>query len=289
MPAVATRVRWEQQVACTAGALLLASGFFHIGVWIVDGGSLSGPVSWRKPILFGFSAGVTMLSLAWLLGKVPRHRGDSIIFCAFSAAMLTEVGLITLQQWRGVASHFNRSTPLDSTILTLIEWLIIFATLVIAEMTRRCFGKLAAPRDMAIAIRGGMILLLFGCLLGFVLVAHGNLQQAAGRDPAIYGKAGIMKFPHGMPLHAIQLLPMAAWLLRKLGAPELTRKKSVATALAAVIAFTIYSLLQTFTGRPRFDAWWLSSILLMVASVLCLISVKFAIAGIRTSHESSNL
>ena len=37
------------------GALFLVSGLFHTGVLIVADGSLTGPISWRKPIVFGFS------------------------------------------------------------------------------------------------------------------------------------------------------------------------------------------------------------------------------------------
>ena len=41
------------------GALLLISGLFHTAVLIVTDGSMAGSVSWRKPITFGFSMGVT--------------------------------------------------------------------------------------------------------------------------------------------------------------------------------------------------------------------------------------
>jgi hypothetical protein len=65
-------------------------------VWLIDGGSLSGPISWRKPILFGFSAGVTVLSMGWGVGKMTRWLMDFPLLALFSAAMLVEVGLITL-------------------------------------------------------------------------------------------------------------------------------------------------------------------------------------------------
>ena len=46
--------RFEQRSMLIVGAILVASGCFHVLVWFLDGGSLSGAVSWRKPILQGF-------------------------------------------------------------------------------------------------------------------------------------------------------------------------------------------------------------------------------------------
>jgi hypothetical protein len=255
------------------------SGCLHVLVWLVDGGSLSGPISWRKPILFGFSAGVTVLSMGWVVGKVKRRYMDLLFLALFSVAMLVEVGLITFQQWRGVASHFNRATPFDATVLTWIEWLILFATLVIAEITRRSFQSLSTTPDMSLAIRSGMGLLLLSCVLGLVMVAYGNYRVSQGLPPEVYPPAGVMKFPHGAPMHAIQYLPILAWLLRILDVVERERHRAVAHAFLAALAFTVFSLLQTFTGRARFEVWWLSGFALFVSAVLISVPVYIGVLG----------
>lgn len=262
--------RIEQLSMYVVGALLLWSGVMHTLVWLSLGGSLEGDVSWRKPILFGFSTGATMLSLGWVTGKLKRRKGDVFLLNAFSIAMLIEVLLITLQQWRGVPSHFNRSTPLDATILFWIEALIVFATIVIADLTWRCFGKLADSAEMRLSIRSGMSMLLFACLLGFLIVAIGNQQSQLGRDPGVFGPAGVMKFPHGMPIHAIQYFPLLVWSLRKLHVANASQLKAVQFAVASVSTFTLYSLLQTFTGRARFDVTLLSGAILAASvAFLC--------------------
>lgn len=271
--------RAEQLVLSAAGIILVASGCLHVLAWLADGGSLEGPVSWRKPILFGVSAGATLLSLGWVVGKMRRRTGDLLLTGALAAAMLFEVGLITLQQWRGVASHFNRASAFDGTVLAWIEGLIVLVTVAIAELTRRSFGPLRATADVALAIRGGMALLLFSCLLGFVLVAWGNHQVAAGRSPETFGAAGVMKFPHGVPMHAIQFIPIMAWLLRKTGAAESRRAQAVACAIASALAFTAFSLLQTFSGRARFELWWLSAPVLAGSVVLLWVPVWTGVAG----------
>ena len=285
------RFRPEQSVAFGVGILLVASGLLHMVVCWADGGSLSGPISWRKPILFGLSAGVTVMSLGWVSGKMRQRSGDLLLVTGFSLAMLAEVALITLQQWRGVASHFNRATPFDAAVLRWTEVLIFFATIVIAELTRRSFRPLRASADMVLAIRSGMALLLFSCLLGFVLVGYGNHQISLGKAPEVYGSAGVMKFPHGVPMHAIQFLPMLVWLMKKVGVAARDRFRSVAYALSSLVAFTTFSLLQTFGGRARFDLSLASTVVLVGSITTICLSVYVAYSPslllLRRSFSSS--
>ena len=203
--------------------LLLCSGALHLPIWLVDGSAWEGATSFRKPILFGFSAGVTVLSMGWLAGKLPRWTGDSVLLSLFAVAMLLEVSLITMQTWRDVASHFNRSTLFDAWVLGWIEALIVFATAVIVLLALRSLGPLYASRDMQLAIRGGMALLVFACVFGFWMVSYGNERLASGAAPEVYGQRGVMKFPHGMPIHAIQYLPVLSWWLRQRGVLEAAR------------------------------------------------------------------
>lgn len=276
------QLRTEQIFAYAVGCVLVASGCVHTLVWLIDGTSWGGPVSWRKPILFGFSAGVTVISVGWVAARLRRRLGDSLLLTTFSVAMLLEVGLITVQQWRGVGSHFNRGTPFDASVLFWIECLVIFATIVIADLTWRSFQSLPAGTDMAIAIRGGMCLLLFSCLLGFLLVLYGNDRVAREENPAVFGAAGVMKFPHGVPLHAIQFLPMLVWLLKKFDVGVRERTVAVVAALSSVVTFTVFSLLQTFTGRSRFDLWWLSAAVLAGSAMLACVPL---IIGVSASHR----
>ena len=92
------------------GILLVLSGIFHLFVWMVLGGGWEGSISWRKPILFGISTGLTALSLGWIYSKMEVRKWDRVVCGVFCVAILAEVGLISLQQWRGVPSHFNQTT-----------------------------------------------------------------------------------------------------------------------------------------------------------------------------------
>ena len=58
------------------GAATAGTALFHVGVWLVAGmPSLTGPVTWRKPIVFGASIAVLSWSLAWVLRHLPDDRG----------------------------------------------------------------------------------------------------------------------------------------------------------------------------------------------------------------------
>jgi hypothetical protein len=62
-----------QKFLYAVAVILLTSGLFHSAIFLVSGGSWQGDVSWRKPILFGFSFGITAFSLGWVLTYLPRH------------------------------------------------------------------------------------------------------------------------------------------------------------------------------------------------------------------------
>ena len=58
----------ETRLLVLLGLALTASGVMHLFVWLAAGlPSLAGPVSWRKPIVFGLSGGITTLSVAWIV------------------------------------------------------------------------------------------------------------------------------------------------------------------------------------------------------------------------------
>lgn len=133
-----------------------------------------------------------------------------------------------------------------------------------------------------------MALLLFSCLLGFVLVGYGSWRTAQDLAPEVYGAAGVMKFPHGVSMHAIQFLPLLAWALRKLGVAEDSRLRSTTYALAATVAITAFSLFQTFSGRARFDVSWTGLMLLSLTIALVLASIQAALSS-RSMSASPNV
>jgi len=62
------------RVLIGAGILLVLLGMLHVPVWMMDGSDWEGRVSWRKPILFGVSTGMTLWSLGWIVGALKGSR-----------------------------------------------------------------------------------------------------------------------------------------------------------------------------------------------------------------------
>lgn len=253
---------------------MMAAGMAHVPIWWLSGTDWSGPISFRKPILFGLSTGVTALSVTWVSTKIPWNRFDHWFIHVFSWSLGIEVFLITLQQWRGVASHFNRSTPLDAAILTAIEILITSATAYILYLTLRVWGRLDASPAMKVAIRYGMLLLLLGCLLGFVITMLGYQAITAGANPGIYGRAGVLKFPHGIPLHAIQLLPILVALSQALNWSQNFQSKLIQSGFFLTIGLTLFGAIQTFSGNARFE-FGILPYTVLAATILSSIAILF--------------
>ena len=260
------------------GLLLIASGLVHLVVWTVLGGPWEGPVTWRKPILFGISGGLTSLSLGWAWSKLPSRRGDAWMAATVAWALLIEVLLIDLQAWRGVASHFNRATPLDSWLYDAMGVLILWVTLVAVDLTVRCFRQpTALPADMLLAARAGLVLLVISCLLGIWVSVHGDLRVAAGLEPERYGAAGVPKFPHGAVIHALQWLPLLAWAARRAGVTQRRRVWLVAAATVGTTLIGCFAMVQTLAGRSRFDVTPITGALLAIG-VICLVVPAIVVA-----------
>jgi hypothetical protein len=121
-------MRFDTRLLLGAGALVALSGVAHLLVRASVGGPLTGPVSWRKPIAFGLSVGVALLSFAWVTSCLPERRATKPLAWLIVVMLVVEVGLIDMQQWRGVASHFNLATPFDGAVFNLTGALIVRAS-----------------------------------------------------------------------------------------------------------------------------------------------------------------
>ncbi len=275
------------RVAFWAGVALGLSGLVHLAIYAILGASWHGPLSLRKPILFGISGGLTTWSIGWLMTQLRPMRYDRFLVNTIAIALLVEVALITMQYWRGVASHFNHKTNVDATIEFTMLALILVASFAIVYLSVRTFWlRDGIEPAMATAIRGGMWLLSLSCGLGMATSVLGEVSISLGSSYELWGKAGVLKFPHGVALHAIQLLPIVVWLARVL---KVTNSlQIVRSALASQIVFLGYAVWQTSQGRDRFD-WDTIGACTLGVSVLFAAYAAFAIGagGLRALKSTS--
>jgi hypothetical protein len=203
------------RIAYRISALLLASGLFHLAVFAVDGGPWEGPVSWRKPVTFGLSFGLTLASVVWVSSFLTvRARTRTALLGLFTTASVLEVALISLQAWRGVPSHFNVETTFDSAVTGLLAaggGLIFIAVIGLTITALRPDAELAP--SMRLAIRIGFVTLLVALLFGAAMIAKGSTLMAQGQVQTAYATAGTFKPAHAVAMHGVLLLPALAWLL----------------------------------------------------------------------------
>jgi len=275
-------------------AILIVSGIFHLGVIIATGGSWEGPVSWRKPIVFGFSGGVSCLSIAWIMTFLPKRRvGGWLLSGILGISMLVEVSLVTMQRWRGVPSHFNFSTTFDATVFTAMGTLIIFVGIVIVVVMFWSFFSLKTSPSMAWAIRVGLIVLVISQVFGNLIIQNGipkvmdfetgEFISEGLSSTNIFGSSGLMKLPHSLSLHAVQVLPVLAWLLIFTNWSEGQRTRTVMVAIAGYSGLVMASAFQTFSGLAPFEMQLLVVLVIGVSSIGVLGAYIAALTGLRRS------
>ncbi|GAA1634605.1 hypothetical protein GCM10009828_073080 [Actinoplanes couchii] len=196
----------------------------HLGVFLVDDTSWYGPVSWRKPVTFGLSFGITLISIGWVVGYLEMGRRlSSWLLGVFTVDCVVEVGGITLQAWRGVPSHFNTETPFDRGVaMTLaVGGAVLVGTLgtyalVALRGWRRGAGRVRGDSAERLAVRAGFALLLVSLASGVAMVARGTILFRTVSPEVAYETAGALKPVHGVALHAVLVLPLLAVALRRL-------------------------------------------------------------------------
>ncbi|SRR6266545_1628713 len=264
------KARPPQRFAAVVGAALIVVGLGHLAAWLLVGGAWPGPVSFRKPTTFGISFGLTTITLAWVAGRLRiTDRTAWLLLAPLAAADTYEVVWVSVQRWRGVASHFNFGTTLDTWLFVLGGAAIAVTVTVILVLTVLAFTATSAPPSMALAIRAGLLILLVAQGVGGWMIQHGVGPASEGVTTGLttFGPAGVMKVPHAVAIHAIQVLPALAWLLSFAAAlPERRRVVLVGTATLGYASLVVVSVLQTATGVAPFDVG-------MAAAVLYLLGV----------------
>jgi hypothetical protein len=261
-----------QRLGYLVGAALIVVGLGHLVAWLVVGGAWAGPITFRKPTTFGISFGLTTITLAWVAGHLRiSDRTGWLLLVPLALADASEVVWVSVQRWRGVASHFNNDTTLDSLLFLLMGGgAIAVAATVILVMTVLAFTAMRASPSMALAIRAGLLILLVAQVVGGWMIQHGlgPAEEGVTEGLTTFGAAGVMKVPHAVAIHGIQVLPALAWLLSFAALPEPRRLRLVRIAVVGYAALVVVSVLQTVTGAAPFDVGVVAAVLYLLGVLL---------------------
>ncbi|MGW1069344.1 hypothetical protein ACWD4F_33140 [Streptomyces aureus] len=242
-------LRPAERLCHATGALLVLSGLLHLVVFAVDGGPWDGPVSWRKPVTFGLSFGLTLMAITWVTSYVRMEaRARGVLLLVFAADCVVEVGGITLQAWRRVPSHLDMETGFDTAVsMTLAVGGAVLVVVLTAFAVASFRSRPDGPAGMPLAVRSGFAVLLLALASGAVMIARGVVLTRTGHQEAAYHSTAPLKPLHGVSLHAVLVLPALAWLLARTGWSEERRERIVRAAVwcyaAAVLVTGVQAVL----------------------------------------------
>lgn len=224
-----------------------------------DSRQVMGMNPWIKPIKFAFSFALFVYTIARLLEYLClSNRGKRIIGWGVSVCVLTQMVCITTQAARGTTSHFNLNTRLDATISIIMDLMDpINGLFVIALLIFACLARYDVTRPSLWGIRLGLAIFLGASAIGVVMVLHGahSIGVADGGPglPVIDWSTtgGDLRVAHFVGLHALQVLPVGAWLVGKNDSWNVSRKTASVLVLSVAYALIVLILyLQAIQGGP---------------------------------------
>ena len=241
-------------LACLPVLLILA---------VVDTRTVNGVGVWIKPIKFHVAIAVYLGTLAGYAGWIDRrwtHRPWYRLFVAILVGCtVIELAWLSAAAAAGVPSHFNRTHPVFAALYPLMGVLAVTLTsgtvFYAALIARHRPAALAPPRRDAVVA---------GLVASFVLtvVVAGELSSmdshwiggarsdAAGLPLTGWSRdGGDLRVAHFFALHAMQLVPLAAWFLRP-RPPYRGARAGVALVTLGYVAFVVALYRQALNGEP---------------------------------------
>jgi hypothetical protein len=249
--------RRPARVLYAGAAAWLASGLVHLVVLAANGWAWSGAVSFRKPLTFSVSIALLLATIGWVLDRLPdRPRLAGVIAWTLLVSSTVEVGLITMQAWRGRASHFNTLAAGDAAVFVAMAVMVAVMSLCLVAVLVWSLVRPPGDRLVRLAVLGGLVLIVAGLGLGQWIIELGNdfvETHRAVPDTVMYGERGVAKFPHAVALHGIQLFILAAVLARRSGLTETARRRAVRLVVWSYAAVLVFASAQTIAGNGPLD------------------------------------
>lgn len=265
--------RWHRPLL-VLGILLAVLTVVTLVGRLVDDRELLGVNLWEKPLKFAISGTIYAVTWAWIIGHFTRWQraawwAGTVIAVTLAIELIVIVGAAAA----GMTSHFNVSTPLSTTLWSIMAAAITtlwVATFVAAVALWRNPG--ADPARQA-AIRTGVAISLLGMGLAFLMTgptaeqlndfqgiagAHAVGVADGGPGLPLLGWStvgGDLRIPHFIGMHALQALPLLALLL-ELGARRVAvlrdarvRRGLVLIGAGAYLAMVGLVTLQALRGQ----------------------------------------
>ncbi|MEV4345855.1 hypothetical protein AB0J83_15395 [Actinoplanes sp. NPDC049596] len=256
---------WHRPLLALTAAMTVLVLVTLVGL-VLDDRALLGANVWSKPFKFSVSIAVYGFTLAWILSVLPRRsRLAEWSATVIVAALVVEIAVITFQAARGHRSHYNDTTPFDSTL-----WSMMSASIMVLFVAHLVFAVVALRQRIpdkvaAYGIGLGLGLAVLGFLAAVPMVmpmdtgiagvsgAHAVGVPDGGPGLPLTGwstTGGDLRIGHFVGMHGLQALPLLAFLL---GHSRLATRQRLRLLLIAATAYGLMTLTltwQALRGQP---------------------------------------
>jgi hypothetical protein len=239
----------------------------------VDPRVIGGAPVWLKPGKFAVSIAIYTFTLAWIFSLIPEWpRTRRIVGWTTAVTLVIEIALIGLQAFRGTTSHFNVATRFDGMVFTIMGVAIFVQTLSTVAVAVALWRHRFADRALGWALRLGITVTIIGAMTGG-LMAQPTRQQLdgarAGQRMTISGahtvgapdggpglpgtgwstRHGDIRVAHFLGLHALQALPIVAFVLTRRRVSDLVRVRLTIIAASSYAGLFAILLGQALRGQ----------------------------------------
>lgn len=244
---------------------LAIMGLFFLGLAIclglyatINTVEVLGINSMIKPIKFALSTWVYAWTMAYLLfyvnnqNRVKRYSILAIIVMSF------EIGVITIQAFRGKLSHFNQTEILGGILYALMGVMIVWLTTATFIISVRFILQktYSINKNFALSIKIGLLFfVIFSFFGGYMSVI--NSHNVGGK----IGEAGLpllnwstlfgdLRVAHFFGIHSLQIIPLLGYFASKRINNEKNATEIIWIGSIVYFAFICFAITQALKGIP---------------------------------------
>src|SRR5918994_135172 len=265
---------WQTDARLTGVGLFMAALLAATGVALVlDPREILGVPAWMKPAKFAASIAVYTLTLAWVFTYLPEWtKTRRVVSWVTAVTLVLEIVIIDVQAWRGTTSHFNVGTLLDGILFSIMGLAIVVQTLTAVAVAVALWRQRFADAAMGWALRFAMIITLAGAMSGGLMTQPTRAQidsARAGHRMTVAGahtvgapdggpglpvagwsrEHGDLRVAHFLGLHALQILPLLAFVFARRQWHEARRVRVVWALSASYVSLFALLLWQALRGQ----------------------------------------
>jgi hypothetical protein len=274
LPAKFNQLQTTHRPLFWSAVFTVAMGIFFLAGIFLDARYITGAPIWMKPLKFAISTSVYSFTLLWMLTLLQGHKTWVRIAGWITTSMFAlEFTALIVQVIRGTTSHFNSSSALNGAIYSTMGIaisLVFVAHIVTAVLFLR--QRMTNP-VLTWAVRFGLLICALGMAEATLMTAPTTAQMAllqAGQKVSIIGAhtvgladggaglpvvgwstlGGDLRIGHFVGMHALQVLPLLAFLLLRSSLPTFIQTRVIWIAAASYLGITALVTGQALRGQP---------------------------------------